>query len=188
VLVVDGVLQTAPRRASLSLLALDAESPWGAGAVPPRGDLRSPVASLVSACDHVVVLETTSRGAHLSGSGRLLDWATLAPLRLGLFVALARPHRLRAALARRGITPTHVITLGDHAAPPLDLARRIAGSGCDLWLASPKCATRLEAAHVPHAIVEYEVRLPGSLRIALATLQEPSEDCPTAPHVVRHPP
>ncbi|HEY8089378.1 MAG TPA: tetraacyldisaccharide 4'-kinase, partial [Polyangiaceae bacterium] len=40
VVVLDGVLQTTPRRAWLSWLAVDAEHPWGnARSVPPVGDL-----------------------------------------------------------------------------------------------------------------------------------------------------
>jgi tetraacyldisaccharide 4'-kinase len=170
VLVLDGVLQTSPRRASLSLLALDAESPWGAGAVPPRGDLRAPVASLVSACDLVEHLETSSPGAYAYDERRLLDWASLRPLRLGLFVALARPGRLSSTLERQGITPAHVVALPDHARPPRDLARRLGGLGCDLWLASAKCATRLEALGIPHATVAQDVHFSTPLRRALSAL------------------
>jgi tetraacyldisaccharide 4'-kinase len=170
VLVLDGVLQTSPRRASLSLLALDAESPWGTGAVPPRGDLRAPVASLVAACDHMVHLETSSAGAYAYEERRLLDWPTLRPLRLGLFVALARPQRVLGTLARHGITPAHVVALGDHALPPRDLPRRLEGLGCDLWLASAKCATRLEALGIPHATIAQEVHLSTALRDALSAL------------------
>jgi len=57
VLVLDGVAQTAPARASLALLAVDAREPWGrAAALPPRGDLRAPCGVLLGACDAVVSL------------------------------------------------------------------------------------------------------------------------------------
>ncbi|HEY6463199.1 MAG TPA: tetraacyldisaccharide 4'-kinase, partial [Polyangiaceae bacterium] len=55
VVVLDGVLQTRPARAWLSLLSVDADEPWGrARAVPPCGDLRAPVHALLSATDQVV--------------------------------------------------------------------------------------------------------------------------------------
>jgi tetraacyldisaccharide-1-P 4'-kinase len=55
VVVFDGVAQTSPVRASLALLAVDANEPWGrAVASPPRGDLVAPRSSLLAACDAVV--------------------------------------------------------------------------------------------------------------------------------------
>jgi tetraacyldisaccharide 4'-kinase len=55
ILVLDGVCQTAPTRASLALLAVDAAKPWGnAAALPPFGDLRAPVSMLLEACDAIV--------------------------------------------------------------------------------------------------------------------------------------
>jgi tetraacyldisaccharide-1-P 4'-kinase len=122
----------------------------------------------VDACDRVVPVESRSRGAHQDG--HLLDWSTLGSLRLGLFVALARPRRVLGTLARHGITPTHVVGLGDHATPPRDLPRRLEALGCDLWLASAKCATRLEALGIPHATLEHEVHLSTPLRRALSAL------------------
>jgi tetraacyldisaccharide-1-P 4'-kinase len=58
VLVLDGVAQIAsPARATMALLAVDAEHPWGrAGSVAPRGDLRAPVSALLGACDGVVAI------------------------------------------------------------------------------------------------------------------------------------
>jgi hypothetical protein len=72
-----------------------------------------------------------------------------------------------AALARRGITPTHVLAHADHGGPLPALATRLAAAPCDVWLASPKCATHLESARIPHAKLEYDVTLPSSLRAAL---------------------
>jgi tetraacyldisaccharide-1-P 4'-kinase len=55
VLVLDGVPQVAPVRASLALLSLDGFEPWGhAAALPPRGDLRAPRQTLIEACDAIV--------------------------------------------------------------------------------------------------------------------------------------
>lgn len=57
VLVLDGVSQTRPVRATMALLAVDGTEPWGrAAALPPRGDLRAPIADLLRACDVVVPL------------------------------------------------------------------------------------------------------------------------------------
>jgi tetraacyldisaccharide 4'-kinase len=57
VLVLDGVTQTTPRRASLVLLAVDAAMLWWrAFAVAPRGDLRAPNDALLAACDVVVAI------------------------------------------------------------------------------------------------------------------------------------
>jgi len=63
VLVLDGVAQTRPLAASLALLAVDAEQPWGAPsavdrvAMARRGALRqAPIATLVAACDAIVPL------------------------------------------------------------------------------------------------------------------------------------
>ncbi len=162
VLVLDGVLQTAPRRASLSLLALDASAPWGTGHAPPRGDLRAPRHALIAAVDRVVVVHAVSRGAHLAD--RLLAWPELAPLRIGLFVALARPSRILQSLARHGVTPSAVVASADHVSPS---PRAFASAEVDLWLASPKCATHLEAAHIPHATLDHDVILDESLCAAL---------------------
>ena len=176
VLVLDGVLQITPRRASLALLALDASAPWGTGHVPPRGDLRAPSLRLLAAADHAVLLcdelmlapgeghvaRVVSRGAHFAD--RLLAWPELAPLRVGLFTALARPGRIAQSLARRGITPAALVGSADHVAPsPRSLARRLASAPVDLWLASPKCATHLEAARIPHATLDHDVFLDESL-------------------------
>jgi tetraacyldisaccharide 4'-kinase len=66
VLVLDGVAQTRPVRASLALLAVDAEDPWGTSTARPLLDLprrvrrgalgQSPIAVLLSACDAIVPL------------------------------------------------------------------------------------------------------------------------------------
>jgi tetraacyldisaccharide 4'-kinase len=180
VLVIDGVLQTTPRRASLALLALDGASPWGAGAVPPSGDLRAPRAALLAACDHAVALQegppapagvllarVRARGAHAAGV--LLPWSELAGLRVGLFFALARPVRLLASLARRGVHPVRVAFAPDHGPVPAELAAIFARPGVDLWLATAKCGAHLGAAGLPHAVLEHQVALEPPLLGALLT-------------------
>jgi tetraacyldisaccharide 4'-kinase len=114
VLVVDGLVQSAPR-ATLALLAVDPQRPWGqARAMPPCGDLRAPVQALRRATDRVVAVGDGSTEAALVSRGvlfqerpeaPLLGWAELASLRVGLLVALGRPERVVESLARRGFTP-----------------------------------------------------------------------------------
>ncbi|HEY2512170.1 MAG TPA: tetraacyldisaccharide 4'-kinase [Polyangiaceae bacterium] len=181
VLVVDGVLQTTPRRASLSLLALG-EEPWSR-ALPPAGDLRAPRAALLAACDHPVqlrpdaryetggaavplVVPIRSRGAF--HGGEFLLWSALAPLRVGLFTALAHPSRVLGALAREGVVPIDHVAAADHG--PAPTRRRFLAPGrVDLWLASPKCALHLEAARIPHAVLEHGLSIPPSLAGVLRT-------------------
>jgi tetraacyldisaccharide-1-P 4'-kinase len=83
VLVLDGVGQTRPLRASLALLAVDADAPWGLS--PPlhllasvrRGALgQSPRATLLSACDAIVALIDGVEGGEASagpGAGAAAD-------------------------------------------------------------------------------------------------------------------
>jgi tetraacyldisaccharide-1-P 4'-kinase len=173
VVVIDGVSQTAPRRADLALLALDDETPWGAGEVVPRGDLKASKEALLEACDLAVPLGReliVSRGAF--EAGRLLSWAELCRVRVGLFLALARPDRLIASLARRGIAPSTVVRVPDHGLTREAVRSRLASrSGeVDLWLASPKCAVHLESADVPHAALEHTAHPSAALRRALDRL------------------
>jgi tetraacyldisaccharide 4'-kinase len=180
VVVLDGPLQTKPRRAALSLLALDAASPWGSGALPPRGDLRAPREALLAACDRAILIgddpdasaRVTSRGARLGGAP--LAWIDLFRLRVGLFTALARPARLLAFLAQRGVVPARVERAPDHARlrdlrldAPRGNAPGAARADVDLWLASPKCALVLEAARIPHAVLDHALVLGAPLLAAL---------------------
>lgn len=169
-LVVDGVLQTAPR-ATLSLLAVDERYPWGrAQAVPPCGDLRAPVGALVAATDRIVAVGDDSTDARSASRGawvgqELLTWDVLAGLRLGLVVSLARPERLLAFLARRGLTPSVVVRARDHGRVSPSALR---APSVDLWLASPKCglharaalrASRPRSPAPPLAVLEHTVAL-----------------------------
>ena len=149
VIVVDGVLQSEPR-ASLSLLAVDAHHPWGrAQALPPCGDLRAPVAALQGAADCIVPVGDDSVEARTLARGvqvgeEMLTWDALATLRLGLVVALARPDRIVASMARRGIVPWAIVRAPDHGAIPLRALR--ACRDVDLWIATPKCALHARPA------------------------------------------
>ena len=148
VLVLDGVLQTRPVRASLSLLAVDADEPWGRAAdVPPRGDLRAPVAALLALADLVVPVgddapdaRTISRGAYVGDT--LLSWDTLRSLRVGLACALGRPDRVLRSLKRRAITVVALARARDHGPIPARAFRGHPGR-VDVWLATPKCALHI---------------------------------------------
>jgi tetraacyldisaccharide 4'-kinase len=170
VLVLDGVLQTAPPRASLSLLAVDAEEPWGrAEAVPPRGDLRAPVAALRAAADLVVRVGADSRDAAVTSNGAHLgdtfySWDALRPLRLGLACALARPQRLLRSLARHGIHPVATAFAGDHR----PITARALRHPVDLWLASAKCALHMAAAGAPLATLQHDVACSPTLAARLS--------------------
>jgi tetraacyldisaccharide-1-P 4'-kinase len=147
-LVLDGVHQLEPRPAELALLAVDPDEPWGrTGMLPPQGDLRAPRDVLLRACDRVVPVETSSRGAWWSG--RLIHYSELRGLRVGLVTSLARPERLVRGLAQRGVIPVELLIRADH-----DPARSLPRRSVDLWLASPKCGLLLPAA----ALLDHEVR------------------------------
>ena len=174
-IVLDGPLQLAPSRASLSILALDAEAPWGAGAVPPAGDLRAPRDALLAHADHVVSVDAMPCGATLDGL-----WVDLASLRsslpaharIGVFTALARPERLARCLARGGFVPSMTVRIPDHGPMTPAARRRLVDSPVDLWLATTKCATHLEGLPLgaPLAILDGSFVLPAVLEGALAAL------------------
>jgi tetraacyldisaccharide-1-P 4'-kinase len=191
VLVLDGVAQLAPARATLALLAVDAADPWGARcALPPRGALRATLAALVAACDAIVPLgdaigsppdalagreasarpmwpaRVESRGAWVDG-GALLTWEVIRSLRVGLLVALGRPERVVRWLDRRGVVPRAIVGARDHG--PFRAGARsaaLAARRIDVWLATPKCA--LHAASglpgLPVAVLDHSVVLHEQLR------------------------
>lgn len=188
VVVVDGPLQCAPRRAALSLLAVDGQAPWGAGACPPRGDLNAPVPALLAAADRVVALGEDDtlhpalakrvdvqrvgvvlEGAYVQGAkgGELLPWPTLRSLRVGVFLTIARPMRVLDALARRAVEPVVVLRSADHRPPEAATCRLAAhwSSNVDLWLCTAKCATHLGSpiGGRPVGTLAYNLLLPSEL-------------------------
>lgn len=178
VLILDGALQVAPRRAELSILVVDAERPWGRGACPPRGDLRAPPSALLEAADHVLRLgerERTSRGA-LRPDGRLVPFDDLARRRVGLAVTLARPERLLVWLAAKNVRPRRVVRGVDHRGFPPDRLAAIARDGeVDVWLTSSKCSIHLECLREERPDLalwplDFAVELPEDTRAVLAQL------------------
>jgi tetraacyldisaccharide 4'-kinase len=181
VVVVDGLLQTEPSRLSLSVLALHASRPWGAGAVPPLGDLRASPDALVAACDVMACVGEAAPSsptvpAFAEAYGRPLwrwdeymriarneEWSPAEVL--GLLVSVARPERVIAGLARLGIQPRVVVRAVDHApAPSLRRARTFGDrGGVTRWLATAKClaAPEMERATVelgaPIDVISHEV-------------------------------
>ncbi len=191
VVVVDGLLQAAPARLALAVLAVDARDPWGAGACPPLGDLRAPQASLLAASDVVVrvgpaealegdppfrALRAPTRH-HLSGS--------LSPdLRPALFVSVARPERVLRALAALGIVPAAVVRAPDHRATEARgaVARARAeasGRAAPLqWILTEKCLAGLGgnlAAYAifgeNHLLLRQTLELPAEMHARLHRLQ-----------------
>ncbi len=177
-LIVDGVAQTAPRRADVALLAVDASEPWGAAAVPPLGDLRAPKQALLDVCDAVVAvvdpLATRSRllGARIvdiasAGVRRgpeVVSWGALRGLDVGLVTALARSDRVVRFLALRGIVPRRIVSgRRDHVLPRLP--HTASTPRIDLWLASAKCRAHLPSTlnGTPVATIDYAITN-GALR------------------------
>jgi len=156
-LIVDGLLQAAPRRLDDAVLVLDGASPFGAGFCPPLGDLRAPAPALLEAADHVVALGgacspalpssavplASSIDGALDASGCRHDLTSLLDRRVGLLVAIARPDRLITALGREGVRPCAALCLADHARFDPETLDRARSLGLDAWLTTARCATKL---------------------------------------------
>jgi len=166
VIVIDGLLQTRPERISLSLLVLDACHPWGSGVCLPGGDLRAAPRTLLSAADRAVLVQDQAQKYAPTGfrdalraylcldtvrvSGRTLKICDIKEARLGLLLLVARPQRVEASLAARGIVPVCRWYGGDHRAPGhwdrQGIERMARRNRLDGWLVTPKCATHLSVA------------------------------------------
>jgi tetraacyldisaccharide 4'-kinase len=173
-IVLDGPLQLAPVRSSLSILSLDAAAPWGSGLAAPAGDLRARPEALLAHADHVEHVDATPRYVRLGSSPRTIELASFvsssAGKRIGLFTALARPDRLVRALELAGLHVAERVRAADHGPLTPGLVRRLddADSRTDLWLATPKCAVHLE----PRALGERLAILDGSLALSPAVARE----------------
>lgn len=103
--------------------------------IVPRGDERAVLRRVVAVPSGVT--------AASDASGGRWELATLARQRVGLILAVARPHRIERALAAAGIVPAASLVLGDHALfTRRDLARA-ARSPVDVWLTTSRCAVKL---------------------------------------------
>jgi len=179
ILVVDSLLQARPERLALSVLAVDAEHPWGSGRCPPGGDLRAPPVTLLAAADRVVgiaapgarpgalpsgaVLARGRLSGVTSANGERSPLAALSAARLGLLLAIARPERVTRSLHAHGIFPTVTWTLGDHEVPRPAAIR--SAEKLDAWLTTAKCATKLGATlhGAPVLALDHRLDLPGGL-------------------------
>ncbi len=180
---VDGLLQARPERLGLSILAMDAVAPWGAGNCPPAGDLRAEKDRLVRAADVIIAVSTqgmSGKPLTLPGALRvppvfpattdlvarrrdrtLVSFSDLASRRVGLVVAVARPDRILCSLAAHGVRPIDVRLFPDHARPVG--SRRRCGS-VDVWLTTPKCATKIGATFEASEIIllDLDIHLPDA--------------------------
>lgn len=196
VVVVDGPLQLAPSPASLALLAVDRDAPWGSGRVLPAGDLRAPIAALVAAADRVVEIDALPR--HVTWKDEVLPLSELPPhARVGVFSAVARPERLVAALTRAGIPIRLALRAPNHG--PLDartrraLLRHLRAGDVDLWLVTEKCRLHLDdelslSLGDAVAVVHADVDLPDDLKRHLQTLAAGSSHAPISSAPARIPP
>jgi tetraacyldisaccharide 4'-kinase len=171
-LVLDGPIAIRGRSGptSLSLLAVDANRPWGSGRLPPAGDLRAPRELLLARADRVVPVEATPTRVRWT-SGEVSSVGSLRGRSVGLFTAIARPDRLVRALAGLGVRPHEIVSVPDHG--PASLGRDALGrASVDVWLATEKCALHLakESLGVPVGMLESDLRLPEDVLDALAAL------------------
>jgi tetraacyldisaccharide 4'-kinase len=183
-LIVDGLLQARPVRIARSLLLLDGARPWHDGHCPPAGDYRAPLSALLAAADAAIVvrdeLDTQPSGdgappdalyrldRAITPAAEAVPLVDLVGVRTGLVVTVARPHRIVAALERRGIRPVELLAFPDHHRPsPSELDRATAGPTrrIDAWLTTGKCATKLPAvlAGAPVLVLDHALRLSDRL-------------------------
>ena len=169
VLVIDGLLQTRPRKLDRSVLVLDAAHPFGGGACPPAGDLRGSVRSLFDLCDEVVLVQDPLRDGNApvalprSTPFTRTAWVEVTGLRrqdgvsplgsvagrnVGFASLLARPDRVLATMRARGIEPACTWHGADHRSPgrqDLHALRKLAHQHrLDAWLVTTKCVTQFE--------------------------------------------
>jgi tetraacyldisaccharide 4'-kinase len=160
---------------ALSILAVDANRPWGSGRLPPAGDLKAPRERLLAEADLVVPVDATPRTVSWP-SGERASIESLRSARLGLFTAVARPDRLVRALATAGIRPREIVSVPDHgpltSAIRTRLTRLAAAAGVDAWVGTPKCILHLEGLSlgVPVGILDDELLLTPPQLEALAAV------------------
>jgi tetraacyldisaccharide 4'-kinase len=170
VVLCDGLLQASPRALDYSLLALDADCPWGSGCLVPLGDLRDAPEHMLAACNYpVLVGEPANEPANLT-EGDVLEREPLRealracievalpprlPRRVGLFAGVARPERLLRSLTALGCEPTSMVRARDHAVAGrvaflVEEARRLDLSD---WLVPRKCLLGVRRGEVPGLVL-----------------------------------
>lgn len=176
VLVADG--RRGERRAR-TVLTLDGERPFGAGACPPAGDLRAPPHALLKSAGHIVcVVDPLGPGAAAveHHDVHVVKASPVVPACVGqgrgwaLLTAMARPDRLLRSLERRGVRPMAHLALPDHGALSERASRAVAAlSGCEGVLMTEKCALRAPdtLAGRPVARLGLTLSLPDALLDAL---------------------
>jgi tetraacyldisaccharide-1-P 4'-kinase len=193
VVILDGVLASARCALTASLLALDAERPWGVGSCPPVGNLRAAPEVLLSAATDVAWLGspggadvTVDPGVELAGRpvhplpstlvitrfGREVALGDASSgQRLGVVLGVARPERVLAGLARGGVRPVDTVLLADHASAEAFRRRErgLGAAGVEAWLTTSKCATKLGDSFggAPLLVMRRCVEVPSALVDAL---------------------
>jgi tetraacyldisaccharide 4'-kinase len=201
-LVFDGLLQTRPERLARSILLVDGAHSFERAHCPPAGDLRAPRSALLEAADLTLAVDDElSQGdepcpratSHLDqarySDGSTIPLSALRGAAVGLVLTIARPDRVIAALARRGVRPVTTLTFPDHHQPSTAELGAAAPSGAagtthriEAWLTTGKCATKLAPSlhGAPVLMLDQGVRLSDPL-VAWAAADGPNQpfDFPT---------
>jgi tetraacyldisaccharide-1-P 4'-kinase len=109
-----------------------------------------------------VLAVQTDLSATLLGTGAPVDLPALATARVGVVLAIARPERFVRSLAAYGIVPAVSRFCADHAVPRPSRRGR---APLDVWLTTPKCATKLGAwfEGAPVVVLRQQLSLPSAL-------------------------
>ena len=178
VVVVDRLLQTRPRRVAASVLAVDADAPWGSGARLPFGDLLERPARLGALADEVVAV-----GGPLAPQRFRLE-RSVEGAKVGAVASMARPARMARALATLGVAPTRFVERSDHAPFTAAELARLSRVRVDAWIVDAKTDVLLPRGHgLPTVRLTHEVvastelveRLHG--RLVAATLAKRADGC-----------
>lgn len=178
VVLVDSLLQTAPVRLGLSILVVEGQEPWGAGACPPLGDLRARPDRLLRAADVLLArgsLEAFGEAvipvhrytferdwvAVLPPNGEALPLDALFGKRLGLLTTVARPQRLLRQLRAHHFEIIEWRAGADHG--PLE--QRRAPADVDIWVSTAKCREHVGEVfeNIPVWVLVEAVTLPEQL-------------------------
>jgi tetraacyldisaccharide 4'-kinase len=173
VIVLDGPLRIDDQQGGrgLSLLAVDADRPWGSGRLPPAGDLKADRAALLACADLVVPVSAMPTAVRWAGAARA-PVATLRGRRVGLFTALGRPDRLVGKLRSVGVELGALVAVADHGPLTRRARSSLDHSSVRDWLATAKCAIHLRGVLDQErlGVLDGEVSLDPAVRAALRQL------------------